>query len=117
MSKLLNIEEINKFLTNFVDDNSMALAFLCTVDGGLLSCNDFSEGKLVIESLSTVWQTFPVPNWETINFEWESSICIVMNCGEFVFGFTQNDPNPSTVGLMKMKAKVLADYFKKLLEE
>ena len=117
MSKLLNIEEINKFLTNFVEENNMTLAFLCTLEGGLICCNDFQNGRMVIEALSTVWQTFPDPKWERINFEWESAMCIIMNCGEFVFGFTQNDPNPSTIGLLRMKAKVLSEYFKKLLVE
>jgi hypothetical protein len=117
MTKLLNIEQINQFLTDFVSDNSLSLAFLATPEGGMLSCNDFSKGRLVVEALSTVWQTFPVPKWERINFEWDSSLCIVVNLDKYVFGITQCDPNPSTIGLLRLKACVVGDYFKKILSE
>ena len=117
MSKLLNIEAINLFLTDFVSENSLSLAFLATPEGGMLCCNDFSQGRMVVEAISTVWQTFPVPNWERINFEWESSLCVVVNLKDYVFGFTQSDPNPSTVGLLRMKANVVGNYFKKILSE
>lgn len=110
MPHLINIQELNKFLSDFADENSLTFAFVATPAGGLICSNEFTNSRMVVEALSTVWQTFPVPNWEKIMFEWESAICIVMNCGEYIFGIEQADPNPSTIGLLKHKVGIVKNF-------
>ncbi|EAX88110.1 hypothetical protein TVAG_422650 [Trichomonas vaginalis G3] len=117
MPKLLNIEEFNKFLSEFAEENALTFAFLATPAGGLICSNEFTNSRMVVEAISTVWQTFPDPNWERIMFEWESALCIVMNCNEYIFGIEQSDPNPSTLGLLKHKIAVAKNFIMKTLSE
>ena len=116
MSSLINLIETKNFLTTFAVENDLSLVFLSTLDGGLICCNDIQQGKIVVEALSTIWTSFPEKQWNHIHFEWESILIILVNCGDFIFGIQQEDPNPSIFGLLLLKSNVCANHIKKQFE-
>ncbi|KAH0794303.1 hypothetical protein GPJ56_001745 [Histomonas meleagridis] len=86
------------------------------MDGGIICSNDF-KARMVVESLSTFWQALLPPHWKRIGFEWETSYIVLVNCGGWIFGLQQNDPNPLTLGLLRLKATKCAEFIKSKLEE
>ena len=116
MARLLDIEATQKFLSEFVSENDITLAFICNSDGGVICSSDVTQGRMVIEALSTVWQTLLPPAWNRLFFEWESAYVVLVNCGNWVFGIQQNDQNPSTIGMLHLKAKICSEHIKKQLE-
>lgn len=115
-TRLLDIEATEKFLNDFVADNDLNFAFVCNSEGGLICSSDLTQGRMVIEALSTIWQTLLPPEWMHTYFEWESAYVVLVNCGNWVFGIQQNDHNPSTIGMLHLKAKVCAEHIKKQLD-
>jgi hypothetical protein len=37
---------------------------------------------------------------------------VLVNCGDWVFGVEQTDPNPLTLGLLHVKTKVYAEHIR-----
>ena len=117
MVKLLNINSTNQFLVDFIQKNDISVAFISNLDGGIICASDLSA-RIVVETLSTFWNTLLPPHWKRIGFEWETSYIILIKCGDWVFGLQQNDPNHSTLGLLRLIANKIAHYIKeKLLVE
>lgn len=116
MTKLLNIEATQTFLHNFIEENEASLAFISTLEGGIICATELNKARMVAEALSSFWQTLLSPQWNRICFEWESSYIVLINTGNWVFAIQENDPNPTTIGLLKMKAKICADHIKAQIE-
>lgn len=117
MTKLLDIEETKTFLTDFINDNDCKLAFISTFEGGVICSTDINQGRMVVEALSSVWQSTYFPQqWKKMSFEWESAYIVLINVGSWVFGLQQDDPNPSTIGLLRLKAKICAERILSQLE-
>ena len=116
MTKLLNIAETQKFLKSFVEENDASLAFISNQEGGVICSSDLSQSRMVVEALSSFWQTLLPPQWKRICFEWESSYIILVNCATWVFGLQFADPNPSTIGLLRLKSSICAEHIRKQLE-
>lgn len=115
--KLINIDETNQFLTDLASENELSIAFIATPEGGIVCCNDLPKGRILVEALSTVWRTFPEPNWERISFEWESTTIFLENCGDYIFGLQQFDPNPLVIGLLRRKSELAAKHLKSVFTE
>jgi hypothetical protein len=114
--KLLNLEETRLFLDQFANENGASLAFMCNMEGGVLCASDPAQGKMAIEALSVIWQTLLPPDWSKLYFEWETAYICLINCGSWVFGLEQKDPNPLTFGMLHQKARICADYLKSQLD-
>lgn len=115
MVKLLDINTTNKFLSDFSKENDISVAFLANLEGGLICASDLSA-RIVVETLSTFWNTLLPPQWKRISFEWETSYIILINCDGLVLGLQQNDPNHLTLGMLRLKANKFATYIKEKLE-
>jgi predicted regulator of Ras-like GTPase activity (Roadblock/LC7/MglB family) len=114
--KLLNIDETNAFLRQLTTDRNFTSAFICTPEGGLIAASDFSSLRMVVEALSTVWQSLLPRQWKRTSFQWTESYVVLINCGDWVFGVEQRDPNPLALGLLHLKAKACAEHIKQQLE-
>lgn len=114
MTKLLNIEATQTFLKTFVEENEAVLAFISTLEGGIICSTELNQARLVVEALSSFWQNINI-TWKRICFEWESSYIVLINTGTWVFGLQYSDPNPTTIGLLRMKAKICADHIESQL--
>jgi hypothetical protein len=114
--KLLNVDETNAFLKQLTTERNFTSAFMCNPDGGIIAGNDVAESRMVVEALSTVWQTLLPPQWKRVYFHWTRPYIALVNCGESVFGIEQRDPNPLTFGLLHLKAKVCAEHIKQQLQ-
>lgn len=110
MAKLLNIKETQEFLKDFTTKNDIEVAFIASPEGGLICCNDPDKIRLAVEVLSNVWQTMFLPDWKRSCFEWDSAYIVLINMGSWIFGLRQNDPNPTTLGMIRYKAQICADY-------
>ncbi|KAK8864012.1 hypothetical protein M9Y10_011706 [Tritrichomonas musculus] len=115
MTKLLNIDNTQTFLKTFVEENEAVLAFISTLEGGIICSTELNKARMVVEALSLFWQKFLNPQWKRICLEWESSYIVLINTGNWVFGLQYSDPNPMTIGLLRMKAKICADHIKSQL--
>ena len=109
---LINLQDTQQFLTSFASENDCSLIFLASNDGGLICSNDIAQGRMVIEALSAVWQTLPNKKWKRILLEWEYVFVILINCDDWIFGLQQLDPNPTTFGLLLIKAELCAKHIK-----
>jgi hypothetical protein len=116
MGKLLNVEETRGFLEQFATDNNASLVFICNIEGGVVCSNDLSQGRMAIEALSAIWQALLPPQWTRLCFEWETAYIVLINCGNWIFGLEQKDPNPLAIGMLQLKAKICADYLKSQLD-
>lgn len=110
MAKLLNIPETQNFLKDFASKNDIAIAFIASSEGGLICSNEPDKIRLSIEVLSNVWQTMFLPDWKRSCFEWESAYVVLINMGSWIFGIQQNEPNPTTLGMLRYKAQICADH-------
>ena len=115
MTKLLNIEATQTFLKTFAEENEAVLAFISTLEGGIICSSELNQARLLVEALSSLWQRLLTPQWKRICFEWESSYIVLINTGTWVFGLQYNDPSPTTIGLLRMKAKICAEHIKSQL--
>jgi hypothetical protein len=114
--KLLNIDETNAFLQQLTTDRNFTSAFICNPEGGVIAASDLVGLRMVVEALSTVWQSLLPPQWKRVYFQWTESYFVLVNCGDWVFGLEQRDPNPLALGLLHLKAKVCAEHIRQQLE-
>jgi hypothetical protein len=111
--KLLNIEETRIFLRDFAASNELNLAFICTPEGGLICASRDSDNgiRMDIEALSALWQTILPPQWKRTYFHCvNDSHLVLVNAGSWIFGLKNENQNPTTIGLLHLKAKICADH-------
>jgi predicted regulator of Ras-like GTPase activity (Roadblock/LC7/MglB family) len=114
--KLLDIDETNGLLRQLTTDRNFTSAFICNLDGGVIASSDLPRLRMIVEALSTVWQSLIPAQWKRVYLQWTESYVVLVNCGDWVFGAEQRDPNPLTLGLLHLKAKACAEHIRQQLD-
>jgi hypothetical protein len=115
--KLLNLEETGQFLHDFIASNELFLGFICTPEGGLVCTSDDNACRMFVEALSALWQNILPPQWKRTFFHWvDDTYIVLVNKGSWIFGLQNKNQNPTTIGLLHLKAQICADHISAQLD-